>query len=1084
MLRALRLSFFSLAFCVTLIAFGLFPGSSVYSVPNLSQSSLDTDVRAVVEQYFARYATKDLDGLLSLWSAKSPDYAAVKKDLERQFAAEDYRLSAPSISRIKVEGEQASLRATVKLTTTDLKTNKQRERQIRSNFALVREDGRWKVWRFVPAENDLAEMLVKAKTEEERSGLLAQEKELVTPDLVQALNNQGDRLRSQGNFTQALAVHILSQSIGEPIGDQAGVASALEGIGNTHEKQGNYAKALEHLQKSLAISEALRDEAGIAASLNNLANVHQRQGNLAQALDYLQRSLRTFEALGDKGRIARALGNLATVQWAQSDYAAALESNQKALAIFETLGDKARVALVSGNIGIVYHSLGNYRLALDYNHRQLAVSEALGNKLGMAISLNNIGRVYRVQGNYAQALEYYQKSLAISEAIGSKAGIALVVNNLGNVHRVQGNYARALESYQKSLAIREEIGDKGGVASTLNNIGRTHHSQGNYAQALVYFQKSLALRGEIGDRSGIADTLNGIGDVYEKQGQYSEALQTATRAADLARQIGDTELLWKARYLAGTAARSLKDTAQARLAFEEAISIIETLRANLAGGERDQQRYFESKVSSYYAMVDLLNAEGKPAEALTFAERAKARVLVDVLQTGRVNATKAMTEDERERERQLNNRLVSLNSQISAESNRRQPDQARLTELKALLDKARLEFGAFQTALYAAHPELRVQRGEARPLTLEQTAGLLRDAASALLEYVVTDEVTYLFVVTKRVGKAEVKVFRLPVKRAELAEQTADFRQQLARRDLAFRASAHQLHDLLIKPAHDLLLGKTNLVIVPDDQLWELPFQALLSEDSRYLIERSALVYAPSLTVLREMKAQRSRRSAEATSALLALGNPTISSETIERATLTLRDEKLVPLPEAEEEVKRLGQLYGPARSKVYIGPEAREDRVKTEGGRAGILHFATHGILNNASPMYSHLVLAQSGNEEDGLLEAWELMQLDLKADLAVLSACETARGRYGAGEGVIGLTWALFVAGVPSTVVSQWKVEAASTRDLMLNFHRQLRASRPAGKVSKGEALRQAALQVLRKPEMNHPFYWAGFVLIGDDR
>ena len=133
---------------------------------------------------------------------------------------------------------------------------------------------------------------------------------------------------------------------------------------------------------------------------------------------------------------------------------------------------------------------------------------------------------------------------------------------------------------------------------------------------------------------------------------------------------------------------------------------------------------------------------------------------------------------------------------------------------------------------------------------------------------------------------------------------------------------------------------------------------------------------------------------------------------------------------------------------------------------------------------MYSHLVLAQGGKEEDGLLEAWELMQLDLKADLAVLSACETARGRFGAGEGVIGLSWALFVAGVPSTVVSQWKVEAASTRDLMLNFHRQLRASGPEGKVRKGEALRQAALQVLKKPEMNHPFYWAGFVLIGDDR
>jgi CHAT domain-containing protein len=131
---------------------------------------------------------------------------------------------------------------------------------------------------------------------------------------------------------------------------------------------------------------------------------------------------------------------------------------------------------------------------------------------------------------------------------------------------------------------------------------------------------------------------------------------------------------------------------------------------------------------------------------------------------------------------------------------------------------------------------------------------------------------------------------------------------------------------------------------------------------------------------------------------------------------------------------------------------------------------------------MYSHLALAQGGGAEDGLLEAWELMRLDLKADLAALSACETARGRFGAGEGMIGLTWALFVAGVPSTVVSQWKVESASTRDLMLGFHRQLLAPAKAkGKMTKAEALRQAALTVMKNPETKHPFYWAGFVLVG---
>jgi CHAT domain-containing protein len=235
------------------------------------------------------------------------------------------------------------------------------------------------------------------------------------------------------------------------------------------------------------------------------------------------------------------------------------------------------------------------------------------------------------------------------------------------------------------------------------------------------------------------------------------------------------------------------------------------------------------------------------------------------------------------------------------------------------------------------------------------------------------------------------------------------------------------------------------------------------------------------------MKAERNRRRAEpAGYSLLALGNPAVGKETIERSALTLRDEKLGPLPEAAKEVTALGQLYGNARSKVYTGAEAREDRLKAEATQARVLHFATHGILNNASPMYSHLALAPGDKNEDGLLEAWELMQLDLKADLAVLSACETARGRFGAGEGVIGLTWALFIAGVPSTVVSQWKVESASTLDLMLAFHRRLRtASTPAkSNATKAEALRQAALNVMKNPETGHPFYWAGFVLVGDGR
>jgi CHAT domain-containing protein len=129
---------------------------------------------------------------------------------------------------------------------------------------------------------------------------------------------------------------------------------------------------------------------------------------------------------------------------------------------------------------------------------------------------------------------------------------------------------------------------------------------------------------------------------------------------------------------------------------------------------------------------------------------------------------------------------------------------------------------------------------------------------------------------------------------------------------------------------------------------------------------------------------------------------------------------------------------------------------------------------------MYAHIVLAQDARaDDDGLLEAWEILRMDLHADMTVLSACETARGRVAAGEGIIGFSWALFVAGCPSSVVSHWKVDSASTAQLMVDFHKHLLADNHPFR--KAAALRQAKLDMLRDAKWQHPFYWSAFVLIG---
>src|SRR5262249_5469562 len=148
-----------------------------------------------------------------------------------------------------------------------------------------------------------------------------------------------------------------------------------------------------------------------------------------------------------------------------------------------------------------------------------------------------------------------------------------------------------------------------------------------------------------------------------------------------------------------------------------------------------------------------------------------------------------------------------------------------------------------------------------------------------------------------------------------------------------------------------------------------------------------------------------------------------------------------------------------------------------------GVIHLATHGVLNDNNPLRSHLVLATDEDKEDGILEASEIMRLNLNADLVVLSACETACGRIGAGEGVVGISWAFFFAGCRSTVVSQWRVNSDSTAQLMSKFYRNIMGTTSQIKKDKSQALRQASLEILRDPRYGHPFYWASFVLVGND-
>ncbi|HEU4834752.1 MAG TPA: CHAT domain-containing tetratricopeptide repeat protein, partial [Pyrinomonadaceae bacterium] len=796
-------------------------------------------------------------------------------------------------------------------------------------------------------------------------------------------------------------------------------------------------------------------------------------------VQHYEKSLALSQEVGDKKLTALIFNGLGMAHTSLGHYEVGLDFYFKARQLSEEAGDKSTLNMALNNIGTRYLAQGRYAEALDYLHKSLAVLQEMGtagDRRSLAYKYQNIGLVYRRQGHLDQALAYSRKSLDILVEIDDKFGIANLQNNIGVIYKSQGLYDDGLGWFQKALPGYEALKATPGMARVLNNIGDTYRAQGRYDEALEPLLKSLQLREQGKDRGAVTLSLNNLARLYEAQGKYAEMLEVSQRSAKLADELYSREEIWTAQDHIGRALVGLGKPAEAQKSFLAAIAGIEALRREVAGGEQQQQSFLENRLSPWMGMIDVLVSQQKYAEALTFAEQSKARVLLDALQAGRANQRKTWSTEEREAEEQRRLKLVTLNSQLTTESRRDKPDAARVAELKSTVEKARLEYEDFETRLYVTRPELRLQRGDAPIVKADELASFVQDSSSALLEYVVDDDKTFLFVVTK----GDLRVYTLPLKRDDLAKQTEAFRKQLAARDLGFRAPAAKLYESLLKPAEAQLRGRTNLIIVPDNTLWDLPFQTLINNANRFVIEDAAISYAPSLTVLREMMKRRRVEAAHASPpTLLALGNPVVGSETLKRASLTLRDGKLDPLPEAEQEVKALGRLYGAARSKVYIGAEAREDRVKSEATGAKILHFATHGILNNASPMYSHLALADGGAGEDGLLEAWELMQLDLHADLAVLSACETARGRIGAGEGMVGLSWAMFMAGVPSIVVSQWKVESAGTRDLMINFHRGMISSG-----TKSASLRQAALKVMKNPATSHPFYWGGFVIVGEGR
>jgi CHAT domain-containing protein/Tfp pilus assembly protein PilF len=991
-----------------------------------------------------------------------------------------------------------------------------------------------------PAVVKLALALAEARTDDERGSMLESNRGLVSAALIEQLKEQAATLWGQGKVEQMTGSYSAALLAARLLDDKRRIAEMLYLLAQSLSFQGRFGEATRYAQECLQVARESGDAHHVSLGLTVLALVARAAGDYDLAIERLQEALKTATSHGDNAAAREAAQNLSILLNFRGDYVQALAYAQKCLAYARDMRSAHAISRSLAYLGEIYTQLGDYARAhesFDEALKILSLADAK-DKTRLGHAMAGKADVYSKQGDYARALDLLRQAVAIAEEMNSPPNVAALLNDMAKVYFNMGDIPRALETYNRALELAKRVGFQEVVLTTTVNIGATYLRQGDLPQAMAYaragfelaqkagnrlevwnaliaianiyreqgddaraaetYQRCLALAEEMKSQLLVSQTLGELGALYYRGGKYQQAHDASVRGANVARSLGLEEVLWKTLTIKGQCDLALGRREDAARAFSEAVEVIEKLNRQVTGSEDTLRRFFENKTEPYLGMVNLLVGQGSDLAALTYAERTKGRVLIDLLHNGRIDVQKTMTAGEIERERELKYRLVSLNSQLSQEHLAPRPDAAAIEKLKARLDEARFDYESFQSALYERRPTLRLQRADIPPLSGQDIARVLEDGA-ATVEYVLAHDKLHIFVLTRRAaapGGFDLKVTTTPINGQKLAAMIKKFRAQVGERDLGFAALSRELYDLLVGPVAAQLASKTTLCIIPDGVLWELPFQALLNGRGEYLLVEHAIYYSPSLSVLKEILkrspagegvdgAARGARGPRRQT-LFAVANPRVGGPAPAPETAVRGDLRFLPLPEAEHEVAELSGIYGRSNSRVIVGGDALEETVKREAGKFKVLHFATHAVLDDRSPLYSFMLLARrpGSDDEDGLLEMWEVLNMNLDADLVTLSACETARGSVSAGEGMIGMSWAFFVAGSSSLIASQWQVDSASTSSMMVKLYSDLR-NQSAGSGSpatKAQALRRAALNLRRTKRYELPYYWAGFVLIGD--
>ena len=887
-------------------------------------------------------------------------------------------------------------------------------------------------------------------------------------------------------------------------------------------------QAIEQLKTSLTQFSEAGDMNGEAAALLWIGLFNNRLGARREAAAALEKSIAKWRSIGDRAGEAAALTEAGIVFHYLNENEKGLYYLNQALALRQNLLDRLGESATLTYLCQYYNNTGAFQKGLETCRRSVALRQD-GDVVGGILTLKVIGNLHYNLGEYEKALFYFEQAVASFPAAGdflNPETEAAIYTNIGGTRYEYKDYKSALEYIGKALRIGEEVGNRPFQAGRLRDIGEVYFQLGNYEKSLENLFRSLKIYEELNlpVQQAVHATM---GRVYGETGQTERARASFEQALQLNRMNGDryaaAETLYSYAFLenkAGQFAAAGRHVAEGIKYFEFVRADILSKQLRTAFVTQNLRKFYELQTEIFLNLNDL-NPGGEFALlALKAQERSRARTLLEVISETGVDVRGETNADLLRRERILLDEIGSHDEKLWRSN--LPPDEATRKAIEKEIRRLNDEYEGLQEEMRRANPAY-AALSEPKIPDIKEIQEQILDGETALVEYALGERGSAVWIVTPD----SVQVRRLKPK-AQIDAAARKFYELLSQDSASvspgsekqIQAASANLQKMILAPLAGQLGKYKRLLIVADGALQYIPFAALPGSKTKTQSSKAEarnsqmenylplaadfeIVNVPSVSTLAALR-QQVRQPASDLLAILAdpvfdsdderlrqfkLKSPSEKpavqlSDDLTRTLSDFRKKSLPRLPFTGREANLIAGQLAPGDSLLATGLSANRQRVMAgELEKYKLLHFATHGFLNAENPALSGLVLSlvdEQGRPQNGFLRAQDVYTLQLRADLVVLSACQTALGKEVAGEGVISLTRGFMYAGAPRVVASFWKVDDAATAELMKRFY----AAMLRDKKTPAAALREAQLGMMKIRRWQSPQYWAGFALQGDWR